>query len=513
MVLSTLSTIGFLLFIASILCGAYLIVRYYISKQIKNIDERLNSIGEPDKYDHQKKDSIRRGQDTKRSLSNILNSMPSIPRIIPIAGVILAIGLTSIRFMFFYADAGYSYLVQYPWGKQVGVVKPGFHFRFFGETSEWKKYLSLAHSSLKKDQGAFSGVSPEQNIRFNDSVTADIRMTTRFQLPESPEQFRDLAVAFRSQQNLINASLFPIIEESMRNSGRMFAAQEYVGGKGGDFENAITDQIRNGINLLDVTQTISETGKREITQADARTIQQETTAKIVVSVRKIDGIPARKDIDEHPLKKFGIRLTQANIQNVNFHKDFQSRLLDQSKIAAEVAIQRQETRKENERKLAVIAKGEADKAEKQVELEKEQIVKVVAAETRAKEAEQDQIERITKANTLKEEAEVAQATAQIQLETDRLKAQSIETLARAQANEREWMIEADNALQMRLNAAIEIHKEYAMAISSNPTVPSVVVGGGGNGGTSPSSAMDLVSLLIAKVSKDLAVDIGTTNEK
>ena len=32
--------------------------------------------------------------------------------------------------MFYYAEAGYSYLVQYPTGKQIAETTPGYHFKF-----------------------------------------------------------------------------------------------------------------------------------------------------------------------------------------------------------------------------------------------------------------------------------------------------------------------------------------------------------------------------------------------
>ena len=56
----------------------------------------------------------------------------------------------------------------------------------------------------------------------------------------------------------------------------MFAAQEYISGKGGDFENAVLDQIRNGIYHLDIKE--EERIEPEKSQIE-RVIAAETKAK------------------------------------------------------------------------------------------------------------------------------------------------------------------------------------------------------------------------------------------
>ncbi|MBV7329626.1 hypothetical protein KFU94_15550 [Chloroflexi bacterium TSY] len=201
--------------------------------------------------------------------------------ILIIGGVILM----SIQSAVFYAEPGFSYLVQYPSGTQKAVLTPGFHTRWYGEVIPFKKYLTIAFVG-EEDPTDFSGVRPKQSIRFNDSVTADVRMTARFQLPESEENFLGMALAFRSQENLINSSLVPVAQESMRNSGRMFSAQEYIGGRGGDFENAVLDQIRNGIYLLDVSEKKIFTGQTQAVEEGGATIQQDQTIRVIVSIRR-----------------------------------------------------------------------------------------------------------------------------------------------------------------------------------------------------------------------------------
>ena len=293
----------------------------------------------------------------------------------------------------------------------------------------------------------------------------------------------------------------------MRNSGRMFSAQEYIGGKGGDFENAVLDQIRNGIYLLDIDEERTTSGAQSIMEPASRTIQQDQTVRVMVRIRRNQtGQEMRKDFQDHPLKKFGIVLVQANVQEVDPDPAFKDKLKEQREAAAQVAIERQNARKEEERKKRIIAQGEAEKAEKKIELEKQQIERVIAGETKAKEAEQEQVKKITEATTRKREAEIEYERKQIELETAKLEAKRIQTLAQADADKRRLLMEADNALEKRLDAYIAVSSAYAAAIRDKRLVPEVVVSG--QQGESQSNATDLIALLMAKTARDLGVAVS-----
>lgn len=447
---------------------------------------------------------IRSGIDAGAS---ILKFLPNRPRTVLMIGV-LAFGviIASLNSILFYAQPGMSYLVQYPWGVQKATLQPGFHARWLGEVIPFKKFVTIAFVDQHTNRNAFSGTAAMQEIRFNDSVTANVKMTARFELPSNEAQFLPMAVAYRSQENLVYSTLIPTMQEAMRNSGRMYAAQEYISGKGGDFENAVLDQIRNGIFLLDIQEEKTYIGKESISEADPRTIQQDQTLRVYVRKRMgPDGQELRKDAGDNPLKKFGITLIQANVQDVDPDPGFKKKLLEQREAAAQVAIERQNARKEEERKKRIIAQGEAEKAEKRIELEKAQIERVIAAETKAKEAKQEQIRRVTMAETLKKESVVEKARKEIELATAKLEAQRIEALAEAEANRRRKLMRADNALEKRLDAFVEVSKAYADALKDKQLVPGVVIGGGQEGGQP--NATDLISLLTAKAAQDLGVAV------
>jgi hypothetical protein len=269
----------------------------------------------------------------------------------------------------------------------------------------------------------------------------------------------------------------------------------------------VLDQIRNGIFLLDIEEERSYAGRETVTAEGARTVQQDQTVRVQVRKRRgVDGEDLRKDGDDHPLKKFGIRLIQANVQDVDPDPAFKEKLREQREAAAQVAIERQRARQEEERKKRIIAQGEAEKAEKKIELEKQQIERVIAAETKAKEAEQEQTRRVTEATTRKREAEIERERKAVELQTAELEAQRIETLAQAESERRRKLMQADNALEKRLEAFVEVSRAYAEALRDKQLVPGVVIGG--DGSAQRTNATDLIAPLMAKVATDLGVAVS-----
>ena len=294
----------------------------------------------------------------------------------------------------------------------------------------------------------------------------------------------------------------------------MFSAQEYIGGKGGDFENAVLDQIRGGIYLLQVTEERSKSleGDTKILNEEGRSIQQDETVQVKVSIRRDEnGMELRKDSGENPIQKFKIILAQANVQDVDPDITFKEKLKEQRDAAAQVAIERQNTKKEDERKLRIIAQGEAEKAEVKAQFEKIQVEKVIEADTKSQVAQKEQNERVTKANTSKREAEIEKERKQVELEIARLEAERVLTLGESEAKANKLKMEADGALEKRLAAYVEVARVYAEALKNSTLVPSVVIQGGEKGGNT--SAMDLISLLTANAAMDLGIKVNEGTPK
>lgn len=395
----------------------------------------------------------------------------------------IAVIITQLNSIFFYSEAGYSYLVQYATGRQTAVLSPGWKLKLYGEVTPFKKVMTVRFT--KKDIQA-SGRDLPIAIRFNDAVTADVSLAVRFRLPEDAETFKTMAVEFRSQTNLVANALMPTIREVVRNSGRMMSAQAYISGKGGEFEQAVQSQLESGIYILGTREINTTDSTQQITNNSDRTVNNRRTVRYEVYIKEDkDKNPIRKI---HPLKQYNIFIAQTAVENVDPEKKFKEMLGKQRDAAADASVEKQMAQKAEYKKQRIIAEGETQKAEIRVSKEKEQIETLINAETQLK------------------EAEIREKTEKAGLEADRLKAKRIEVIAAAEANKKRKIMLADGALDKKLATFEKVHANYAEAIKGSQIVPSVVIGGDSKSGGK--NATDLVNLLTAKTAMDLGLKLN-----
>jgi hypothetical protein len=71
------------------------------------------------------------------------------------------------------------------------------------------------------------------------------------------------------------------------------------------------------------------------------------------------------------------------------------------------------------------------------------------------------------------------------------------------------VMQADGALQQKLDAWVKVNSRYAQAVEKQKWVPEISLGAPGAAGAT--SAQSLVDLLLAKTAKDLALDMQIKN--
>lgn len=389
----------------------------------------------------------------------------------------------------FYAQAGYGYLVQYPTGTQTTVLDPGYHAKWWGDLIAFKKVITIKFAGQKNETRGddTTGFEPVIPIRFNDSVMANVSLATRFRLPEDPELFKKMALDYRTQNNLVSATLISFTREVTRNSARLLSAQEYIVGKGGEFEMAVLDQMENGIYILETKEYRNKT-EENISNPDDRGLERQETIRYEV-VKRVDekGALIRKS---NPLQDYGILVVQSTIEVVDPETKFKEMLAKQRDSAAQANVERQEAKKAEYSKQKIIAQGETEKATIRIDQEKLQIKKLIAIETQKKE----------------EKIRVEQK--ELLFKSAQLEGKAKMVLADADAYARQKLMQADNALEVKLKALVEINKNYAAALKDKQLVPTIVISKGGDGTTT--TGLDLIDLLTAKTAKELSVDLNTS---
>lgn len=439
------------------------------------------------------------------------NGDPSAPLPEPKAAglslpVAVIIGLAGMCVMMlngavYYAEPGYSYLVQYPTGRQIGETTPGYHLKWWGSAIPFKKFITVKASPTRDN--SVSASIPPIAARFTDAVVANVEVTARFQLPTTPDKFLDMAIAYRTQDNLENSTLIPVLREVVRNAARTMTAQDYIAGKGGEFENAILDQLRYGTYILDITEIRPE-GKEHIASPNQeRVIDQSQMVRYEVK-KKID--PQTGEIVRKPtaLSDYGITVTQSNVSNVDPEAKFKEMLALQRDAAAQASVKKQEAKRAEYEKQKIIAEGEAQKAKIRVEQEKAQITKLIAAET------------------AKKEAEIALQEARILKEKEKELAEKVKIAADAEAYRKRKVLEADGALEMKLATIEKIAEKIAQGWANRKVPQTVIV----TGGDAPASAqytgspdevkvmlgMMLADMAQKQLATDLSVPAGTTRK-
>lgn len=437
---------------------------------------------------------------------------------IVLGGLCIAVG--AFQGIFFYAEPGFKYHVRTILGEEKMVSDVGYNTHLFGRYNAWKNAMSVQASSrgsgfvvAETDGPSTSADLPPQTLVFLDQVDAQVTATTRFQLPEVEEDFLRLARQFRTPENLLRTELIPAFQETLGATASLVSAENYFSGGRNEFNTEFQNQMQGGIyNVRRKEETRNVRRRSGSANAALGTEQQEfgDDQQIVFVVEKIldeNGQPVRKPQN---FNKFSIQVVSARVTNVQPNERFRSRMEQKQDAAAARAVAREQRVQEEEQRLLAITRGEREVAERQAAAKVEQIQLTTEAETKKQLA-------VTEANQRKERAAIDRDTAEIRLEQARIDAESRQVSADAAAYEKKAIIEADNALQQKLDAYVTSQKYWAEAFSKRQVPKQVFgMGSGGSGKAgSDNDIQDFLNLMTMRAARDLSVDpsIGTPVEQ
>ena len=395
------------------------------------------------------------------------------------ASIILTIGVVLIfsKYMFFFADRGFNYLLVSPTGRMSAVMEQGIKWRGFAKIDKWQKYIDVkvVSSQTESDIDELEGVMQPVPVRFIDQVTAKGHVSLRFQLPEDSPSFIKLAVKYRTMSNLVNNTIIPTVREQLINTGYMFAAQNYISGEAQSFRQTFEEQLKEGtyaVNKIEVKDTIYDA--IEMTTA-RRTIKEIQTSYIVEKIMK-NGIPKRIP---HELSENNIIVSQVIVDKIDLEATFKQRLEAQRDESAKRQLEQQMIETAKAEQQRIVAQGERDKAEERVNQEKEQVKALIAIETKLKQEE-----------TNKKLAAIA-------LETERLIAMKVKVTADAEAYEIAKKVTAGITPEVKLKMELDRDVKVAAEIAKIKFPETMIMGGDSKGGT------PLESLIGAAMAKQL----------
>lgn len=434
-----------------------------------------------------------------------------LPAVLPrkaIAAIFFIVGsLIGVSGSVSYNDAGYCAHIRTIFGTETSKCDLGWYLSGWGTSTQWPHYFTIGNVSdpaaIKTDSISTYLTGPYR-VKLADNWAGDITQSTRFGIPQNEEKFLKMARDLRTPENLIASTLVPSVKASLDTTANLYTMEEYYsGGQRDAFKNEYRDTVINGPAATEKITDEVEIQKR-VAPAEGEAVQDksetDSTTNITILAKKTD--QHGKDIRPNApgYAQYGIVVSTAIIENLDPDAKYEEQVVKRKEALGRRVIARDQRLEQEEQRLLKIAEAERDIAEEQGKAKKDQIKQTTDAETTKKLA-------IIRATQQTEQATIDKKTSEINLEKATIDANAKIVTAKADAEARKLAVEADNALQTKIDAEIEIQKVWADAFARRQ-VPQIVFGGAEGGAPvgSNSEVTTFFNLLNANAAKNLSYD-------
>jgi regulator of protease activity HflC (stomatin/prohibitin superfamily) len=354
----------------------------------------------------------------------------------------------------------------------------GIKWQGFGQVTTYHKRAIYNFScDAYKDRAserecAEGSVDGRIRIRFNDGGHGWVDGSIQYEMPLDEANLTELHVRFGSQEAIQKQLIETVVNKSVYMTGPLMSSKESFADKRNDLLRYVEDQVDRGVY---------QTRSRDVRVKDELS-GVEKTVKLVEIVNGPDNQPARQE--QAQLTKFGIKPFNFSIKRLPYDKEVEAQIKQQQSLAMDVQTAMAEAKKAEQAAITAAKNGEAEAAKAKWAQEVIKAKEVTAAQQRLEVAELDR----------KAAAET--------------KAKEI-LLGEGEARRRELVMNADGALEKKLQTYVETQKVWAEAVKGyqGNWVPGVMMGSGQNGSTA-SGAQDLVNLLTAKTARELGLDLS-----
>lgn len=378
-----------------------------------------------------------------------------------IGGIILAIFLAGN--LFENIDAGEIAVIQSPITGELKVVKtPGWAYQGGGTVTKYKRSNQLWFSN-KEDEGGNGAIK----IGFNDFGEGTVSGSVRWYMPASDEHILKLHSDYGTQESIEFKLIKQAVTKAIYMSGPLMSSKEAVSEKKTALLSYTEDQANNGIYRT-----------RAIASKD--TLTADSNSKLLEIVYK-NGKP--EIIKASDVAIYGVTLSNFTINEIVFSGTVTKQIADQQRLVMAVQTSKANAQKATQDAITTKMQGEADAAKAKWEQE------VIKAKV------------VTEAESRNRVAELDVKTAELRKQKDILEGQGIATKKRL-------IMEADGALDQKLQAYKEVQKYWADAFGAytGSLVPTFVSGSGGaNGGN---AGLNFMELMTAKAQMDLSLNMN-----
>lgn len=390
-----------------------------------------------------------------------------------VAGIFSIIALSILPYtvmnMWENLDAKDVMVVQSPFeGTLTVYTEPGVKFQGFGKVTKYPR-----RDTFSFGQNGNSDTS--RKLRFNDGGHANLYGSVSWEMPLKPEHIIAIHKTFGSAESVEFAAVAKMLDAAIYLAGPLMSSTESSGERRAELVQYINDQAENGVY-------VTRNREKEVLDPVSGQKRPVMITEIVVDEK---GQPKRQQ--GSILGDFNIKLLPMSISELRYDKIVEDQISQRQSATTQVQIAQANAKKAEQEAITTAKQGEANAAaakwkqetiKAQAVTEAEQKLRV--AELAAKEAEQYKREQILRGE--------------------------------GDAQRKQLVMNADGALDQKLEAYKEVNAKYAEAIAkAQPGAwsPSVVMGGSAGSGDRASA---ITELFTAKLAKDLGIDMGVAGK-
>lgn len=350
-------------------------------------------------------------------------------------------------------------------------MEPGMYAQLFGEVHTYDEAETFYFTADDE-----TGETRNQSLptRFNDGAKAQVSGSLRVVLPRDCEQLVLLHRKFHSMNGVMAKLVLPAVRKALFNTGPHMSAGESYAERRGEFAMLAEDQLRFGVILVDKHE---EAAPDPIT-GEVKTVWRLTKRSCADpgDAHCIGGFVR----DPSAFAQFGVDVTNFVIDGIEYPTAVLDQIETQRKARMNIITQQAQAKE---------AEARASRAEAEA--------RARIAETRADE-EVKKTQMIVAAEAVREKA---------RLDAEAAELEKMANIARGEgeAQHRQLVMEADGALERKLDAWLQAQQAWAQAYSQRP-VPTMVLGGGQT--DSDQGSLDFSQAMQLLVAKELGLDLG-----
>lgn len=380
--------------------------------------------------------------------------------------VLLIVGIFTTSSLFVNLESDRVMVIQALDGKLSCYTAPGWTWQGLGHVTKYPRQEAYV---FMKDKGN----DTSKKLRFNDGGHADLSGTVNWLMPADCKSIVAIQQFFGSPEGVVSKGVAQMIDNAIYMSGPLMSSTESTGERRAQLVQYISDQAQNGVYV---------TTTKQATVTDSLSGEKQTKTIVDIATDQT-GMPKRQQ--GSILKEYGIALQPVSIKAIDYDAVVENQIKQRQEALTNVQISQAKARTAEQAAITAEQEGKASAARAKWEQETTNAKEIAAAEKE-------------------------KAVQKLMTDKALLGKQQAIYEGEGEAQKRKLLIEANGALDQKLQAYIEVNKVWASALekTQGALVPTTVFGGNGatGGANALTTAQTFMDIVTMKSARELSMD-------